>query len=116
MPLVDALIDAGFQATTLAALSLVPAIFVAWADDEMAWQLLHSWFTKRPSKSLWNTWKQYAEAMGTSLPKTSSGVLIDEILSLSTKVAEASGGVLGMGKISKQERKVLDEIKRSLAL
>ncbi len=135
--LLDALIDAGFQASTLAALTLLPAIFVAWADDNvdqperqallsaasdhgiepegLAWQLIEKWITVRPKKSLWNTWQRYAEAVGASLSTTSSQKLAKEILALATVVAEASGGVLGLGKISKRERQVLDNIKQVLA-
>lgn len=133
----DALIDAGFQVTTLAALSLVPAIFVAWADDKvdepereqlekaatdhgiakagLAWQLLESWMEQKPPKSLWNTWQQYAEAVGKSLTPTAAGILADEIYKLSKVIAEASGGLLGIGKISSKERAVLDQIKAALA-
>jgi hypothetical protein len=135
--LLDTLIDAGFQATTLAALSLVPAIFVAWADDKvdqsereqlqkaavdhgiaedgLAWQLLTSWIENKPPKSLWNTWRQYAEAVGKSLSPAASGILADQIVTLSTVVANASGGILGIGKISSKEREVIEKIKKALA-
>jgi hypothetical protein len=131
--LLDGLIEAGFQSTTLAALALVPAIFVAWADnsadelecqtimkaatergineDAVALQLLETWLKKRPPKSLWETWKRYAHAVGESLSESNSTVLSGEILRLATAVAESSGGVLGFGKTSKSEQEVLDEIK-----
>ncbi len=134
--LLDALIEAGFQATTLAALALVPAIFVAWADDTVdqlesetimkaaaergvtedgvALQLLESWLKKRPPKSLWETWKRYAHAIGESLSESTSAILSSEVLRLATAVAESSGGVLGFGKTSKREQEVLDKIKETL--
>lgn len=134
--LLDALLEAGFQSTTLAALALVPAVFVAWADDTVdqlesetimkaatergitedgvALQLLKSWLKKRPPKSLWETWKRYAHAVGESLSGSSSTVLSSEILRLATAVAESSGGVLGFGKTSKREQEVLDKIKEAL--
>ncbi len=134
--LLDSLVEAGFHATTLTALSLAPAIFVAWADDEVdqperqklreaaiehgieedsfAWQLIESWIEKKPPKSLWNTWRQYAEGVSKTLPEASSETLSQEIIRLSTAVAEASGGVLGFGKVSSKERHVLDEIKNAL--
>lgn len=134
--LLNALIDAGFQATTLVALALVPAIFVAWADDSVdqlecetimkaaserginedgvALQLLETWLKKRPPKSLWDTWKRYAHGVGESLSDSTSGALSSEVLRLATAVAESSGGVLGFGKTSKREQEVLDEIKAAL--
>jgi len=134
--LLDALIEAGFQATTLTALAVVPAIFVAWADDTaddlecesimkaakergicgdgVAVQLLETWLKKRPPRSLWETWKRYAHAIGESLSESASGTLSGEVLRLATTVAESSGGVLGFGKISKREQEVLDEIKEAM--
>jgi len=133
--LLDELIDAGFQATTLAALSLVPAIFVAWADnsvdhpereaiiraatqrgmasDGLAVQMLETWLAEKPRRSLWNTWRKYAQAVSDSLSDSTSGLLSGEILRLSTAVAEASGGVLGIGKVSKEEKQILDEVEQT---
>ena len=134
--LLDALFEAGFQTTTLAALALVPAIFVAWADDKadelecetivkeakkrgisedgLALQMLEQWLTKRPPRSLWETWKKYAHCVGESLSDSASGVLSSEVLRIATAVAESSGGVLGFGKTSKEEKAVLDQIKEAL--
>ena len=134
--LLNALVDAGLQATSLTALALVPAIFVAWADDTVdslecdtimnaakerginedgvAMQLLQSWLKKRPPKSLWDTWQKYAHSIGETLTDAASKSLSGEVLSLAKAVAESSGGVLGFGKTSKSEQEVLDRIKESL--
>ncbi len=115
---------------------MVPAIFVAWADDNaddlecetimkaakergisgdgLAVQLLETWLKKRPPRSLWETWKRYAHAVGESLSESASGTLSSEVLRLATTVAESSGGVLGFGKISNREQEVLDEIKEAM--
>ncbi len=135
--LLDELVDAGFEATTLAALALVPAVFVAWADDSvtelehdavlkaahdrgieddaLASQLLESWLTKRPKRTLLQVWKHYAVAVNESLSDSASVLLTKNILHIATVVAEASGGVLGFGKISKPQQEVLDEIRETLA-
>lgn len=134
--LLNALVDAGFQATSLTALALVPAIFVAWADDTVdslecetimnaakqrginedgvALQLLESWLKKRPPKSLWDTWHNYAHTVNETLTDSASKALSEEVLRLAEAVAESSGGVLGFGKTSKSEQAVLDQIKESL--
>lgn len=135
--LLDALVDSGFQATTLAALVLVPAIFVAWADhkvdelesktilkaakarglngDGLAVQLLETWLKKRPPHSLWETWKRYTQTVNESLPKSSSKLLSKEVLKLATSVAEVSGGVLGFGNKSQSEKEVLAGIEQTFA-
>ena len=134
--LLNSLVDSGIQATTLTALTLVPAIFVAWADDTVdsletetimkaaterginedgvALQLLESWLKKRPPKSLWETWTRYVHAVKETLDDAASTALSNEVQRLAKAVAESSGGVLGFGKTSKSEQAVLDKIKESL--
>ncbi len=135
--LLDELVEAGIEATTLAALALVPAVFVAWADDSvtqpehdailkaahqrgidddgLASQLLENWLAHRPKRTLWDVWRHYAAAVSEGLSDSAAVQLTKNILKIATVVAEASGGVLGFGKISKAEQEVLDEIQAALA-
>lgn len=130
--LLEHLIDGGFQPTTLAALALVPAVFVAWADGSIspqerqavmsaalhrgieeqptAMKLLESWLHKHPPRPLWKLWKEYVEAVYSSVPAESGQALATEIQEQAKSVAEASGGTLGFGKISQVEREILDDI------
>ena len=134
--LLDALLDCGLEATTIAAFALVPAVFVAWADysvteperaavmdaaekrgiekDSLAWQVLNSWLDSPPKKSLWETWQRYAVAVKGSLPQPATVLLSANILKIAETVAETSGGVLGFGKTSSNEQAVLDGIKATL--
>lgn len=130
--LLDHLIEGGFQPTTLTALALVPAVFIAWADGSVtpkerqavlaaalsrgldheptAMQMVTAWLDKHPPRTLWTLWKEYAEGLHDSVSETLSDLLMKEILRTATAVAEASGGTLGFGKISAAEQKILDEI------
>ncbi|MEM8666192.1 MAG: hypothetical protein AAGG48_01665 [Planctomycetota bacterium] len=130
--LLEHLVDAGFQPASLAALALVPAVFVAWADGSVtsqerqevmnaalhrgveeqptAMQLLESWLQKHPPRPLWKLWKEYVEAVYQSVPSESGEALANEIRQQAKTVAEASGGTLGFGKISQTEREILDDI------
>lgn len=134
--LIDDLLDAGFEADTLVSIALVPSVFVAWADGSVtdaerqavlkaaeergiseahvSRHLLENWLESRPPKTLWATWKHYAAAAGKKLAGATSGRLSDEIISHATWVAKASGGVLGIGKISKAEQEILDDVKQTL--
>lgn len=134
--LLDALLDRGIQPTTLVALTLVPAVFVAWADgdvtaDERAavmeaaeqrgispgavsYDLLSDWLQQRPRKALWRTWKEYFRAVYGSLEPATQKTLYNEITEQARNVAKASGGVLGIGKISAAEQNVLDEVEQTL--
>ncbi|MGV3483849.1 MAG: hypothetical protein ACO1RT_05485 [Planctomycetaceae bacterium] len=130
--LLNDLVEAGFQSTTLAALALVPAIFVAWADGSVtekerqtvmsdalnrgldrqtvAFQLIEHWLSKRPAHSLWTLWKEYAAAVYLEMSPSTAKSLAAEILQQATAVARASGGALGIGKVSPSEQSILDEI------
>lgn len=135
--LLDTLLDRGVQATSLLAIALVPPVFVAWADgnvtaeeresilktaresgiseDSLAWQLLSDWLQTRPTVALWQTWQHYVQTVHGSLDAASQQSLRTSILNQSRAVAKASGGVLGMGKISADEQKVLDDTERTLS-
>ncbi len=116
----------------MAALALVPAVFVAWADgsiaagerqsimhvalrrgledNQPAFQLVEGWLNKHPPQSLWTLWKEYAHAVQESVTPTLSEMLKKEILRQSAAVAEASAGMFGLGKVSTEEQAILDEI------
>jgi hypothetical protein len=125
-------LDGGFQPATVAALVLVPAVFVAWADGSvtpqerqavmsaalqrglenqpLAMKMIDAWLHSHPSQSLWKLWKEYAAAFRQTVPETVAEKLTSEIVRLCKSVAEASGGTLGFGKVSKAEQEILDEI------
>ena len=126
------LIAGGFQPATLAALALVPAVFVAWADGSvtpserqavmsaalrrgierqpLALQLLESWLHKHPPRPLWSLWKEYVSVVYASVSDSSGETLANEIRKQARTVAEASGGTLGFGKVSEAEQEILNDI------
>ncbi|MDG2219925.1 MAG: hypothetical protein P8L85_00995 [Rubripirellula sp.] len=126
------LVDGGFQPATLAALALVPSVFVAWADGSvtplerqavmntalhrgiegqpLALQLLETWLHKHPPRSLWSLWKEYVSVVYSTFAGSSGETLANEIRQQARTVAEASGGTLGFGKVSDAEQEILDDI------
>lgn len=130
--ILEHLVDAGFTASSIAALALVPLVFVAWADGDVteaehrtildaasirgvddqpgAISMIENWLHERPDDGLWKLWRQYASDLSESLDPAQSTVLYEQVLRLATAVAAASGGFLGRGKISASEQRVLDQI------
>jgi tellurite resistance protein len=130
--LLDHLIDAGFSPSSLAALALLPAVFVAWADGDVkhaerqlilsaalhrgikeeptAFSMIEAWLAHRPPQSLWELWKEYFHALSQSMAPTLATMLHQEIVRLATAVAESSGGYFGRGVVSKMEKSMLDQI------
>jgi hypothetical protein len=118
---------------TLAALTLVPLIEVAWADGDVdsnereaileaaaatglgkgspSAKLLEGWLEHRPTPDVLRTWKEYVSALLTTLSAESSAALKQDLLGRARSVAEAAGGFMGLGnKISKSEQAVLEEL------
>jgi hypothetical protein len=118
---------------TIAALSLFPLIQVAWADGAVdakeqgavleaagasgilkgssAHTLLESWLKLKPPAALESAWTNYVKAMVEGMKAEDKALLKNELLGKARSVAEASGGILGMGsKISKAETDALKKL------
>jgi hypothetical protein len=128
----DKLIALGLKTNTIAALSLVPLIEVAWADGEIqdnersailqgahgkglevgsdGYELLQSWLRKQPQPELFEAWSAYIHALTGQLNDEQNKLLKNQIVGFAKMVAAAAGGFLGIGKVSASEEKVLARI------
>jgi hypothetical protein len=128
----DKLVALGLRANTIAALSLVPLIEVAWADGQIqdnernailqgahgkgleqgsdGYQLLQSWLERRPDPALLDAWEAYIKALTGQLNAEQNKLLKNQIVGFAKMVAAAAGGFLGIGKVSQGEEKVLARI------
>ncbi|MGE0870282.1 MAG: hypothetical protein AB7P03_17080 [Kofleriaceae bacterium] len=128
----DKLVALGLRANTIAALSLVPLIAVAWADGAIqdnertailqgahgkglergsdGYELLQTWLAKKPSTELFDAWESYINALVGQLNAEQNRLLKNQILGFAKMVATAAGGILGIGKVSGSEEKVLQRI------
>ncbi len=133
------LVDLGIQPRTLAPLALVPLVEVAWADGSIARQereaiaaaaqqagiekgsagfaLLESWLEERPAPALRQVWREYVRALCTVLDEPGRQRLRHEVMGRARAVAEAAGGILGLGrKVSPAEEEVLRELETAFTL
>lgn len=125
----DKLVELGIGAQTLAAMTLVPLVEVAWADGKMdakeksailqgaeaqgvepgseAFALLEDWLVNRPPPRLLAAWRDYVGALCEEMLPEDRKHLKREVLSRARAVAEAAGGFLGMGgRVSDEEKQV----------
>ncbi len=131
-----ALLDAGVHSEVLVAVGLAPLIEVAWADNAMdagerdailraakeagvtegsaAAGLLSAWLEQRPGVELLEAWKGYAGALVAELSESDAEAVRGDILGRAQKVAEAAGGFLGLGAVSKDEQRMLDVLAAAL--
>jgi uncharacterized tellurite resistance protein B-like protein len=127
----ELLADSGFELSTLHFV-WVPLILVAWADgnaeklekeaiaailaskgisqETICRVIAHDWFRKKPAEELWELWAEFSAATSASLNPAIYNELIDEIVRLCRRVADASGGFMGLGKISATETQVIDRV------
>jgi len=137
--LLDHLVKSGIRLDNLTALHLIPLVQVAWSHghripleqgqailaalDQQGYapqsataQLLSSWLQQKPKSDLFALWSEYIHALHQHLPAHYFLQFKAETLRRSRTVAEAAGGFLGIGKISKEEQQVLDEIESAFAV
>jgi hypothetical protein len=133
----DKLVELGLRANTIAALSLVPLIAVAWADGEIqdnertailqgahgkgleqgtdGYELLQTWLKAKPSDELFSAWESYIKALSGQLNEEQNRLLKNQIVGFAKMVATSAGGLLGFGKVSSSEEKALQRIEAAFA-
>lgn len=124
------LVELEVKPETVAALSAVPLVEVAWADGSISpeeqaavlehaaahgapdgsveRELLERWLTHRPEPRLLEAWQAYIRGLCQRLSPPERAGLKEALLQSTRATAQSSGGFLGMGRISAAEQKVLD--------
>jgi hypothetical protein len=134
----DKLMELGIRPETVAALSIVPLVEVAWADGSLDTRerraildrardsgiapgstehsLLEAWLERRPEPELLTAWTHMVQGMSQELGPDGTARLKAGLLERARAVAAASGGVLGLGsKVSRAEATVLAELEAAFA-
>lgn len=133
---IDRLLALKLDGQTIAALALFPLIDVAWADGAVdakekaavleaaekngakkgspAYELVGNWLAQQPAAAIRDAWTEYVKAMAANLSANDKTLLKNELLGRARLVAEASGGILGMGsKVSKPEADALTRLEKA---
>ncbi len=134
--LLDLLLELEIDSETLAALTLIPLVEVAWADHAIAdeerdaildaadsvgitpetetYALLSNWLKTAPPARLLEAWEAYVAALTETLTPDAVQTLKEDVLGRVRQVASAAGGFLGLGrKISASEQMVLDRLEKA---
>lgn len=124
--------ELGFTPDTIALLPLVPVVRMAWAeggvtpaeremivrlarsrgvvDGSVADAQLQTWLAARPSDVVFTRAQRLIAAI---LDTDASGTLdisADDLLAQCERIAAASGGIFGIGRISAEERALLQQV------
>ncbi len=131
----EKLIALGIRPETIASISLVPLIEIAWADgtidkkereailsavskfgwtkDSVNYELLDQWLAKKPAAELLASWKHYVDALCHKMTDEEVANFKKEIMEHVVIIAEAAGGFLGIGKISAEERSMIEQLENT---
>jgi hypothetical protein len=126
----------GYTPETMMLLHLVPLIQIAWAEGSVsdkerdlivqaarsrgiaagstADAQLSRWLSQRPSEELFDKTLRAIRAILESRSPEERAASERDLLSLSTAIAAASGGIFGMGAVSEDERAILARISAQL--
>jgi hypothetical protein len=134
----EKLVALGVEGATVAALSLVPLVLVAWADGQVdvrerdavlaaaaevgveergaGRQLLDRWLTTRPPPHLIVAWTDYIRAISPRLSDAAKRQLKSDLLGRAHKVAGVAGGLLGVGsRTSSVEKEMLARLEKAFS-
>lgn len=128
--------DLGFTPETIALLPLVPIVQVAWAEGgvsdaerKLIVQLARSrgiesgtaadrqlgdWLERRPSADVFARATRLIRAMLDHPADSGASLSADDVIKYAESIAAASGGILGIGKVSAEERATLAQIAAAL--
>lgn len=129
---IQALIDLGYNPETVVLLPLVPVVQMAWAEGgvsaaerdlimklarsrgvepgSLAEERLIESLTTRPSDRFFERVGNLISAVLASDSEVSKSITADDLVKHAEAIAAASGGILGIGKISAEERALLASI------
>ncbi len=129
------LVELDIRPEMVAAITLVPIIEVAWADGKLDEKekkailkisaehfgadhkipevLITEWLVQKPSAQMLDAWVHCLQGLVERMTPEETATLKKTLLSQAREVAEASGGFLGMNKISAEEEKMLKGLEKA---
>jgi hypothetical protein len=129
------LVDLEVRPETVAMLTLVPLIEVAWADgaidekekaaimaavqkaniNQMDLEIVERWLSRKPEPKLLEAWMHYVQGFCEKLSKEEIDSLRKGAVERAQGIAEAAGGFLGVGKISSKEKAMLNKLESAFS-
>ena len=125
----------GINPSTFVAVKLIPMVAVAWADDDLedeeinaiqsaaaaagitketpAGQLLHQWLRDPLGDDVIDAWALFVSAYCRSIDAAKIADLEKETIDGAIKIAEAAGGFLGIGAVSRIEEQMISRLRNA---
>jgi hypothetical protein len=134
--LIDELQALGFTPETVPLLPLIPLVRVAWAEGGVSAQerkmivdlarargiaagsaadrQLADWLDRQPSEAVFTRAMRLISAVMSGQSANTASLSAADLVKYCEEIAAASGGLLGIGKVSSEERKLLASIAAEL--
>lgn len=134
--LVEELVALGIPSEGLIALRLVPLVCVAWSQDRTdvaerdavmdearrigiidgsaAYVLLDHWLRRLPPREIIDAWERYMHGLMGQMSEVACRKLIALTERQMAAVAKASGGHFGLGRVSRKEREMIQQMAKAL--
>jgi len=134
--LLDELQTLGFTPETVPLLPLIPLVRVAWAEGGVSAQerkmvvdlarargitagsgadrQLADWLDRQPSEAVFTRAMRLISAVMSGQSANTASLSAEDLVKYCEEIAAASGGLLGIGKVSSEERKLLASIAAEL--
>lgn len=131
----DKLMALNISGEIVAALSVLPFVEVAWADGTIdakeretliaqakttgfapgttEYALLETWLERRPEPRFFAAWTELVHGLCARLNANEIAQMRTTLVERGRSVAQSSGGVLGLGKVSAAETAVLTKLERA---
>ncbi len=77
--------------------------------------ILETWIKRQPNTDLFLTWVKYISALRRKMSQEDVATLRQEITSRAASIAEASGGMMGIGRTSPAEKATLKKIEEAFS-
>ncbi len=128
----EALQELGYTASTIKLMPIVPLVQVAWAEggvsaderrlifeiaqargitpDTPEYEQLAGWLAKQPSEEFYEKALQGLQLLIQSIPDDLRAASRQSLVEYCAQIAEVSGGILGFGKVSDEERRLIARI------
>jgi hypothetical protein len=132
-PVLESLSKLGISSETLCAVVLVPLVEIAWSDRKVeasereavlkavqdrgisptssAYKMVEHWLSQRPDEGLFEAWRAYASGLLERMTPAERAAFKSQLITNAQQVAEAAGGLLGYGRVSPSEHRVIDRLR-----
>ncbi len=136
--LVERIYKAGLDADSVEALLFFPLAEIAWASGRVsntecdtaiaaicdadlaenfpAIRQFRAWLARKPSKEMSQLWRDYMIEKLHSIDQSQRTAIGLRLMNYALAIAQANGGMFGIGRVCRAERVVLDRIKRMFGL